>query len=177
MFWVLYCFAIIYSLGVLFFFVINLLAHWSLAPWVPARRRDIKRIIDLAGLTSGQVFYELGCGDGSVTLAAGKVAGVKAVGLEINWFLYLVCRWRQLWHQDRDLIFKCCNFYKEDLSAADVVYFYGLVNKNNAVRDKLIKELRPGTKIISYQFSVPNWTPVLVSRPDKKDRSIYLYRV
>lgn len=52
----------------------GLLAFTTLffAPWVPTKSRDVKRAIKLSGLRSGEVFYDLGCGDGRVTLEAAK---------------------------------------------------------------------------------------------------------
>jgi precorrin-6B methylase 2 len=45
----------------------------SFAPWVPTKKRDIVRAIKLSGLQSGEVFYDLGCGDGRVVIEAAKL--------------------------------------------------------------------------------------------------------
>ncbi len=159
------------------FLLTNIFVYRSFAPWVPIKRRDIKRIFALAGLQPNQVFYDLGCGSGWMVIRANKKFSAKAIGLEINLILFLVCKLRQLFHSDKNLIFKFQDFYKKDLSDADVVYFYGIPTKNGLVSQKLCKELKPGTKIISYTFSLPGWTPVLVDRPKSQDRPIFVYQV
>ena len=42
------------------------------APWVPTRRRDMERILALAKIKPGEVFYDLGCGDGRLLVAAAR---------------------------------------------------------------------------------------------------------
>src|SRR3989338_11069432 len=64
----------------------------SFAPWVPARGRDLKRIFKLAALKPGQIFYDLGCGDGKAVFYAAKNFRVRAIGVEFSFPLYLLCR-------------------------------------------------------------------------------------
>ena len=150
----------------------------SFAPWVPSRSRDLARIFKLADLRSGQTFYDLGCGDGKVVFYAGSHYKVKAIGLEIAWPLFLICRLKQLLFRGRAKIdFKYKNLYKENLSSADVVYFFGIPKSlNQKFFDKLKSELKPGTKIISYAFRLADWTPRLIDKPTANDLPIYLYQ-
>ena len=150
----------------------------SFAPWVPSRSRDLARIFKLADLKEGQVFYDLGCGDGKVVIYAAKHYKVQSIGLEISLPLYLFCRFRQLLEKNGKVIFKLKNLFKENLSSADVVYFFGIPSSlNEAFSAKLKKELKPGAKVISYAFKLHNWTPEIVDKPSNKDLPINLYIV
>ena len=149
---------------------------FSFAPWVPSRGRDLKRIFKLADLKPGQIFYDLGCGNGRVVIYAANNYKVKAVGLEISLAFYLICKLRQALNRRSNIEFKFKNLYKENLAAADVVYFFGMPHTlNEKFCFKLRQELRPGTKIISYSFKLYNWEPKIIDKPSEKDLPVYLY--
>ncbi len=157
--------------GLLIISAAFVLGGLSLAPWVPLRKRDIKRVLRLANLKPGQVFYELGCGDGRLIRSIPD--NITAIGLEINPLLYLYSKLRS-----RNKIIKLKNLYKEDLSTADVIFVFGMPEKiAKKLKAKLIKELKPGTKIISYAFEFKDWQPVTQDKPNKKEVSIYLYKI
>ena len=61
----------------------------SLAPWVPTRKRDLKRAFKLAGLKPGEIFYDLGSGTGTTVFGASAEVGVKATGIELALPMYL----------------------------------------------------------------------------------------
>lgn len=148
----------------------------SFAPWVPARSRDLKRIFALARLKPGQIFYDLGCGDGKTIFYAAKNFQAQAIGLEISLLLYLFCRLKNLFYGWA--LFKFKNLYNENLSKADVVYFFGMPGKVNLkFKKKLLSELKPGAKVISYAFGFPDWRPETVDKPSEKDLPIYLYEI
>lgn len=150
----------------------------SFAPWVPSRGRDLKRIFKLADLKPGQVFYDLGCGNGRLVIYAANNYKVKAVGLEISLPFYLICRLRQFFNRSAWLEFKFKNLYKENLSPADVIYFFGMPYVlNEKFCRKLKEELRPGTKIISYSFKLHDWQPKIIDKPSANDLPVYLYEV
>jgi SAM-dependent methyltransferase len=148
----------------------------SFAPWVPSRSRDLKRIFKIADLKSGQVFYDLGCGNGKIVFYAAKNYKAKAIGLEISLPFYFICILRQVFTSGLNIKFKLKNLYKENLSSADTIFFFGTPwGINPEFKTKLKTELKPGTKIISYSFSLTDWTPVAVDKPGEKDLPIYLY--
>lgn len=173
---------IIYGLGamLLLFIVVCcssvIFSVLSFAPWVPSRRRDLKRIFKLADLKEGQIFYDLGCGNGRVVIYASHNYKAKAVGLEISLPMYLICRLRQVLKPRANLEFKFKNLFKEDLSAADAVYFFGMPKPiNKKLGAKLKQELKPGAKIISYSFKLDDWAPLAIDKPNKNDLPVYLY--
>lgn len=160
---------------ILFLFLSTMaIAGASFAPWLPARKADLTRIFQLANLKAGETFYDLGCGSGRLIVYAAKNFQAQAIGLEIAFPLYLICKWRQIFNPRT--IFKYKNLFKEDLSKADVIYFFGTPKTIEAkLKIKLAKEIKPGARIISYVFPIQGWLPIKVDRPNSKIAPIYLY--
>lgn len=153
------------------------LAGYSFAPWVPTRKKDLPRIFKLAKLSPGQIFYDLGCGDGKVVIYANKNFGAKAIGLELALPFYLLCKVRQILNNNVNLTFKFKNLFKEDLSKADVIYFFAesADKLKGKIKQKLEQQAKPGARIISYVFPVEGWQPTVIDKPSEKDVAIYLY--
>ena len=161
--------------SVIFFILIAFLLTMLLAtaaPWIPARRRDMERILALAEIKTGDIFYDLGCGDGRILTVAAR-AGAVAVGFDISLMSYFMSLIRiALEKSNAKVVFK--NFFRQDLSKADLVYFF--LTPTARVKKKLEAELKKGARVISYTFSIPGWEPV------KKDTApgrpnIYLYKI
>ncbi|MDD5341159.1 MAG: hypothetical protein PHC97_01845 [Patescibacteria group bacterium] len=149
------------------------IASSSFAPWIPSRKKDLERIFRLANLKPGELFYDLGSGSGQVVIHAAKYKA-KAIGLEIALPLYLISKIRQPFY--RGTLFKYKNLFSEDLSKADVIYFFGTPRTiNSKLKQKLEREAKPGARIISYTFIIEGWQPVLIDKPDKSRLPIYLY--
>ncbi len=176
---ILYLLSIAFLLFVIFCGFSLIFSVLSFAPWVPSRSRDLKRIFKLADLKPGQIFYDLGCGNGRIIIYAANNFKVKAIGLEISLIFYLICKVRQALNKQArqgDIEFKFKNLYKENLASADVVYFFGMPHVlNEKFCSKLKQELKPGTKIISYSFKLHNWEPKAIDKPSDKDLPVYLY--
>ena len=153
-------------------------ASVSLAPFVPTRTKDLKRIFKLANLKQGEIFYDLGCGNGKLAIYAARKFNVKAVGIEAAWPMWLICQWRKLFYRSKNIEFKFGNLFNENLGEADMVYFFGMPDSiKKRLKEKLKQELKPGARVISYAFKVPGWQPQLVDKPSKKSASIYLYKI
>lgn len=149
-----------------------------MAPWVPMRTRDLKRVFELAKLKDGQIFYDLGCGNGKVVLYAAKNFNCNAIGIEIGIPLYIICVLRKLLGRVNNATFKFKSLFSEDISKADVVYLFGMSRtlKQKMVK-KLLTELKPGARIISYVFEIEGLSLVEASKGDftKGELPIYLY--
>jgi len=149
-------------------------------PFVPTPEVVVRRMLQIAGVKPGEIVYDLGCGDGRVLIIAAREFGARAFGVEIRKDLYEQClmRIKELGLEDRITVVRG-NFFDIDLSDADVVTMYLLTSVNERLRPKLEKELRPGTRVVSHDFEIPTWRPVLVEDVYEEWRShkIYLYRI
>lgn len=146
-------------------------AGFLAAPWFPTWSQDIARFLSLAEIKKGDKFYDLGCGNGKLVFAAAG-AGARAVGFEISLLPYLLGLAGSFGVKDARIKYK--NFWKADISDADIVYCFLTPKVNPKAREKFEKELRPGTKIIAYTWPIEGWkalkTDIQKGRP-----TIYLY--
>ncbi len=135
------------------------LAGLSLAPWVPTPSWDFARINRQLQLGKGSVFYELGCGEGRVCRYIAKAnPEARIIGIERALPIYLIARLRQCMHPLSNLRYMYGDVLKIDLSDADAVYTYALIGTvNTKLKPKFVRELRPGCRIVSYNFAMRDW--------------------
>jgi len=124
------------------------------APWVPTSREVINTMLTMAEIKPGEIVYDLGSGDGRVLIAAVRRFGARAVGVEmdVSRFLWSIAAVTLLGLGKQVRVIRG-DFFKVDLSEADVVFTYLLQNTNDRLKDKLRKELRPGTRVVSNPFT------------------------
>ena len=153
----------IINLVILIFLLSFAYAAWRGAPWVPTKNKDWEEFIKLVDIQPGQKFYDLGCGDGRVLFTAAKT-GAEAYGLELSLFLVLTVYLRRLFFKDRKKIHIWMkDFWKTNLSEADIVYFFLIPSIYPKLKVKLEKELKPGAKIIAYAWGIEGWQPLATS--------------
>ena len=138
-------------------------------------------MLELAKVTSDDVVYDLGSGDGRFVITAAQKYGAHAVGVEVNPDLYRQssARIKELKLDDRAHII-CEDMFSVDVTVhrATVVVLYLLTSFNAKLRPKLERELRSGTRIVSHDFQVPGWDPdqtVEVTSQYGISHKIYLY--
>lgn len=151
-------------------------AGWRAAPYVPTRQADVERMLALAELRPGELVYDLGAGDGRFVLSAAK-RGARAVGYEISFLPYWVARLRlalaRIGSAGR---MEFHDFFHQSLAAADVVVCFLTPAAMAKLGPKFTAELRPGTRIVSYAFAIPGWTPLRKDKPTPRTMAVYLYR-
>ena len=127
-------------------------------PFVPTDDRVIDAMLGLARLSSDDVLYDLGSGDGSIVVAAARDYGARAVGIEID---TLRIAHAMEYAGDSRVEFRV-DFIEGDLftaniSEATVVTLYLLDTVNVRLRPRLLSQLRPGTRIVSQLFDMGDW--------------------
>ncbi|KUO87484.1 MAG: RNA methyltransferase [Thermoproteus sp. JCHS_4] len=149
-------------------------------PFVPTPEVVVRRMLQLARVRPGEVLYDLGSGDGRIVIMAAKEFGAYAYGVEIRKDLYeqSSAKIRDLGLEGRAKILNT-NFFDADISDADVVTMYLLTSVNERLKPKLEKELRPGTRVVSHDFEVSGWRPMVIEEVYEEWRShkIYLYKI
>ena len=130
-------------------------------------------------LTLGKddIVYELGCGDARVLASiAVKHPLTKFVGVEIQWWPWLLAKWRTSHLKNVQIIYG--DVFKLDLSPATIIYGFFITGFMPKLATKLKNNLRPGTKIISFGFRLPDWaTEQEITNPQKPSGSrILIYR-
>ncbi len=135
-------------------------APGQLAPFDPTPQEVVERMLALAGVRPGDVLYDLGSGDGRVVVAAAKRYGVQAVGFEIDSGLVKLGRENVRKEKLEKLVeIRQQDFLTADLSPASVVTLYLSYDGNLAVRPQLMKQLKPGARVVSYAFDMGEWQP------------------
>jgi len=124
------------------------------APWWRTNKKVAAAIGKMAGINSKDIVYDLGCGDGEVLLQAAKL-GASGIGIEIDPSRALIAKLRiRKNNLQNKITIKKGNFFEEDLSKASVIIVYLVPKTLEKLLPKFKKELKKGTKIISYRYEV-----------------------
>ena len=156
------------------------LAGCSLAPWVPTRAKDFERINRHLQLKNGSVFYDLGCGDGRVCRYIAKHnPDAEVIGIEMALPMYLIAVLLQCIFPIRNLAYIYGNALKRDLSDADGIYTYALIDTiNNKLKSKFLLELKAGCRIVSYHFAIRDWPgKQAIHTPEERGATLFVYEV
>ena len=139
-------------------------------PFVPLSKKQLRAVDKNIKLKPDDKVVDLGCGDARVLRMFEKQGVKDLTGYEINFWAYLLAKIKnKLLKSKSKVYFK--NFKKVDLSKYNVIFCYLLDNYVNSLKEKFDKELKPGTRIISYSFSIKNW-----HKPEKIER-MFVYRI
>jgi SAM-dependent methyltransferase len=147
--------------------------------YVPTPHDVVAEMLRIAGVTSDDVVYDLGSGDGRVVIAAATRYGARGVGVDIDPQRVQEGRAnaRQAGVADR-VQFLQQDLFATDLREASVVTLYLLPSLNLQLRPKLLTELRPGTRVVSHDFDMDDWSPDQVLQlPDASYRDSVYYWV
>ncbi|MEM3361248.1 MAG: class I SAM-dependent methyltransferase [Candidatus Bathyarchaeia archaeon] len=137
----------------------------------------------LAQLKPGEVFFDLGAGDGRTVIMAAKDFGARAVGVELREDLAkkALSSVYEEGLQDRVTIVNG-DMFNVDLSSADVVFLYLTTSANEKIRPKLEAELKSGARVVSHDYEIVGWKPLKVENFCENPKlgypshTIYLYR-
>lgn len=143
------------------------------APWWRTNKKTARAACKLAGISSKDIVYELGSGEGTFLSIAAKEFGANGVGIEIDPSRFIVSTLmiRIIRVQDKVKIIKK-NFYDVNISNASVVFVYLVPRVLEKLKPKLLKELKPGTLLVSFRYKIN--LPLLSY---DKANDIYLYKI
>jgi hypothetical protein len=156
-------------------------------PYVPSPQSVVSDMLRYADVGPADFLIDLGSGDGRIVLTAAKVFGARGFGVEIKDDLVR----RSNESAEKEGLAGRVRFLKQDLfttdlSQASVITMYLLPDTVNLLKDKFIRELRPGTRILSHDYPLTGWIPEKYVQMDLEDKVqisgvtttlIYLYVV
>ncbi len=144
-------------------------------PYVTTPHWAIDWLVHYLELKSTDIVCELGCGDARVLAAlARKHPGVKFIGLEIQWWPFLLAKWRT--RNLKNATIRLQNFLTADLSGVTIFYGFFITVIMPKVADKLAKHLQHGAQLISFGFALPGHTSTKeISSPTGRGSKIRFY--
>jgi len=144
--------------------------------WEPTPHEVVKEMLALAGVKSGDIVYDLGCGDGRIVIAAARDFGARGVGIDIDPQRIAESQENAKAAGVTDRVkFREDDLFEAEIREATVVTLFLWPSLNLKLRPKLQKDLKPGTRIVSYIHDMGDW-------PAEKQvkagwREIYLWTI
>jgi len=126
--------------------------------FVPAPARVIPEMLKIAAVTADDLVMDLGSGDGQILIAAARDCGARGVGVEIDPALVSQAQAAaEAAGVSGRLEFRVDDFFETDLRPASVLMLYLLDSINVRLRPKILRECRPGTRVVTYSFEMGEW--------------------
>ena len=144
--------------------------------YVPTPQNVVEAMLKLANVTASDVVYDLGSGDGRIPITAAEKYGARGVGIDINPERIKEANANLAKSKAGDKVrFLNQDLFEADLSPASVITLYLLPTLNVKLMPKL-KQLKPGTRIVSHSFDMGSeWPPEKTE--DVQGRMIYYWTI
>jgi SAM-dependent methyltransferase len=140
----------------------------------------VRAMLDTAKVGPGDVVYDLGCGDGRIVITAAQRYGARGVGVDLDPERIREARDNAARAGVTDRVtFVQQDLFTTDVSVATVVALYLSPELNLRLRPKLLRELRPGSRVVSHQFDMGDWLPegTLQVAVAGTSRRVFLWRI
>jgi SAM-dependent methyltransferase len=144
--------------------------------FTPTRHKVADAMLQLAGVGPADVVYDLGSGDGRIPIIAAQKYGARGVGIELDPRL-VELSWRTANEAEvaSRVRFIVGDLFTADLSEATVVTTYLSSSIMKLLLPKL-RGLKPGTKIVSHQFAMPDWPPDRRIKVEESELLLWIVR-
>jgi ubiquinone/menaquinone biosynthesis C-methylase UbiE len=130
-------------------------------PYVPTKQEVVEEMLRIAAVTPADLVYDLGCGDGRIVVTAAQKFGARGVGVDIN--PQRIAEANENARRagvERRVEFRVGDLFETDIRDATVVTLYLLPDVNLRLKPKLLRDLRPGTRVVSHDFTMgDDWKP------------------
>ena len=158
------------------------------APYVPTPHAIADRMLSLAEVGPEDYLIDLGSGDGRLVIAAvekRKARGAAGIEIDADLVKQSTDQAKRAGVADR-VTFIAGDLFAADIGRATVVTLYLLPSMLSKVEEKLRKELKPGTRVVSHDYSLPGWKHVDVITFESEEKVaitgmtrtvLWLYRV
>jgi len=145
--------------------------------FVPTPDDVVEAMLKVAKVGKGDVLYDLGSGDGRIPITAAQKYGIaRGIGIDINPERIKEANENRAKAGVGERVrFMNADLFESDLSDATVITLYLLPKLNLKLLPKLLKELKPGTRIVSHAFDMGSWKPEQALKVD--GRSVYFWTI
>ena len=144
--------------------------------FVPTPEAVVEAMLQVANVTKSDVVYDLGCGDGRIPVTAAKKYGARGFCFDIDPQRIKEANENVAKNNVGNLVTVVhADLFETDLSGASVVTLYLLPSLNVKLMPKLMKELKPGTRIVSHAFDMGDWKPE--KELDVDGRKVYYWTI
>jgi precorrin-6B methylase 2 len=145
--------------------------------FVPTPQEVVEAMLKVARVGKGDVLYDLGSGDGRIPItAAQKYRIARGIGIDINPERIKEANENLSKARVGDRVrFVNADLFETDLSDATVITLYLLPTLNLKLLPKLLKEVKPGTRIVSHAFDMGSWKPQQTLKVGT--RSVYFWTI
>jgi SAM-dependent methyltransferase len=145
-------------------------------PYEPSEPEIVSAMLKLAKVKKTDLIYDLGCGDGRIVITAAKEIGAHGVGIDIDpQRIAEAEKNAAAAGVTRRVVFRNDDLFEANISKATVVMLYLWPEVNLKLRPKLLRDLKPGTRVVSHSFDMGDW------KPEKEIKvgghSIYLWTI
>jgi SAM-dependent methyltransferase len=150
------------------------------APYVSTPQPVVDAMLRVAEVGANDVVYDLGCGDGRIVISAASRFGARGVGVDLDprriEEANAAARAAGVSGRVRFIV---QDLFKTDFSEASVLALYLFPELNARLLPKIRAELRPGSRVVSYQFGIGDWVPDRTEGiwVDELRNEIFLFRV
>jgi hypothetical protein len=142
----------------------------SSVPYVPTPQSVVDRMLEIGKVGPHDYLIDLGSGDGRIVVTAAAKHGTRGFGVDLNPTRIDEANENARQANVTDKVaFYQRDLFETDLSQASVITMYLLPRVNLALRPKLLN-LKPGTRIVSHDFSMGEWKPDLHEEIDAGDK-------
>jgi tRNA G37 N-methylase Trm5 len=149
-------------------------------PFVPTNEKVVDEMLKVAKVSKNDVLYDLGSGDGRIPITAAQRFGTRGIGIDIDPLRIKEANENAQKAKVTDKVrFIQGDLFEADLKDATVVTLYLLPDVNMRLRPKLLRELKPGTRVVSHNYDMGDWKPeqtIKVSLPSG-DHTVYYWVV
>jgi ribosomal protein L11 methylase PrmA len=144
--------------------------------YVPTPEAVVEAMLQVANVGKNDIVYDLGCGDGRIPVTAAKKYGATGVGIDIDPQRIKEAKENVAKNNVGDKVtIVQGDLFEQDLSRATVVTLYLLPSLNVKLMPKLMRELKPGTRIVSHAFDMGDWKPE--KELDVEGRKVYFWTI
>ena len=147
-------------------------------PFVRTPERVINQVLQEITIKPTDTVYDLGCGNARFLITVEKKTGARTIGYEISPWAYFLSQVNIRLRKAKTIVhYK--NFYKADLSTANVVFCFLINSVMPKVGKQLERQLQPGSTVICFGFAIKAWQPakIILTKPDNpRSSKIYIYQ-